>query len=94
MTTLQALELAITALNDTPNFATTIPDQSRPGRNLTSYDLIAQISKVVRSRRRGPDKLYLLDTEEVDLMVKLLSTRQAARLGYDIKDQLLETFTQ
>lgn len=49
---LQALETAIKAMNYTPSFDTGIPNQDRPGRTLSSYELLPQLETVVREARR------------------------------------------
>ena len=45
---LQALKLAVSALNWPRNFDTHLPDPERPGRTLKSYDLLPKLEAVVR----------------------------------------------
>jgi hypothetical protein len=49
----QALQLAIRAMNATPNFDTRIPNPERKNRTLRSYELLPKLEAVVR-KYEGP----------------------------------------
>ena len=49
---LDALLLAIRALNQAPSFGTGIPDPAQPRRMLSSYELIPQLEAVARKAGR------------------------------------------
>jgi hypothetical protein len=49
---LEALEIAITAMNNVPSFDTGLPDETRPGKTLSSYRLLPRLEAVVREARR------------------------------------------
>jgi hypothetical protein len=50
---LEALRLAIRAMNATPNFDTRIPNPERTHRTLRSYELLPKLEAVVR-KYEGP----------------------------------------
>lgn len=47
-TPVDALRLAVRALNQVPNFRTGIPDPKRPGRDLRSYELLPMLEAILR----------------------------------------------
>jgi hypothetical protein len=50
---LEALRLAIRAMNATPSFETGIPNPERKGRTLRSYELLPKLEAIVR-KYEGP----------------------------------------
>jgi hypothetical protein len=49
---LEALGIAIKAMNNVPSFDTGLPDENRPGTTLSSYRLLPRLEAVVREARR------------------------------------------
>jgi hypothetical protein len=54
MTLLEALQLAIRAMNNTPSFNTGIPDPRNSKRSLSSYQLLPMLEAVVRNAGGQP----------------------------------------
>jgi hypothetical protein len=51
---LEALQLAIRAMNNTPSFDTGIVNPARPNRTLRSYDLLPMLEAAVRAAEGRP----------------------------------------
>ena len=47
LTPVDALRLAVRALNQVPNFRTGIPNPKRPGRDLRSYELLPMLEAIL-----------------------------------------------
>ena len=52
LTSVDALRLAIQAMNHVPNFRTGIPNPKRPGHDLRSYELLPMLEAVLREGER------------------------------------------
>lgn len=50
---LRALQTAIKAMNATPSFDTGLPDPDRPGRTMSSYQLLPKLEAIARRAWAG-----------------------------------------